>query len=340
MLPSKRILTKDEPHDKEIHCKRARISQNTPTLPKGVDTDPMVKSEDITEILDAGTVFKARRNLSQNDLPPECVHGYRVAFRPAIKDFVGTLGPWEFPADEDIARIWNGFFPKHQIEPSKGLHTIVSKLAEDAIRHWRRDMAAAAVECLNLDLKSSSSSKSKRVARAACMLGDDAKDRKRPFYYKKYENGVQPSGIFQSPIIAATLATHLSSISSLPEESRLCDHPVGALALSILAVKRALTWAKTGVDSIPKTPEGHFSRANWGDHHRLEDDQYVLVKAASNIVAVINKLRDIQWERILKEADKYAKGKNVPAALKALVEDGAGDGESDFELEDWDDDFE
>lgn len=47
-------------------------------------------------------------------------------------------------------------------------------------------------------------------------------------------------GIFQSPIIAATLATHMSSISYLPEESRLQQYPAGALALSILAVRPCL----------------------------------------------------------------------------------------------------
>lgn len=103
-------------------------------------------------------------------------------------------------------------------------------------------------------------------------------------------------------------------------------------------VKRALTWAKTGVDSIPSTPEGNFSKANWGDHYRLEGGRYVLVKAAGNIVAAINKLRDIQWERILAEAGKYAKKRNAPTV--SLVGEDAGDGQSDFELEDWDDDFE
>lgn len=105
-------------------------------------------------------------------------------------------------------------------------------------------------------------------------------------------------------------------------------------------MKRALTWAKTGVDSIPKTSEGHFPRVTWGDHYRLEDGRYVLVKSASNVVAVINKLRDVQWERILVEAEKYATQQNVPNAFKALLEKEAEETHSDFEVEDWDDEFE
>lgn len=102
-------------------------------------------------------------------------------------------------------------------------------------------------------------------------------------------------------------------------------------------VKRALTWAETGLSSIPKTPEGNFSRANWGDHYRLHGGRYVLVKGASNIVSVIDKLRDIQWERILTEAEKYSMQRNGPSNLKPLQ---AGEDQSDFELEDWDDEFE
>jgi len=203
------------------------------------------------------------------------------------------------------------------------------------VLYWRHEMSATAVQCLNMHLKSSFSRKHERVARATWLLGDDEKDRKRPFYYKKYGNGVRPSGIFQSQIIAATLATHFSSISSLPEEYRLPDYPVGALALSILAVKRALTWAKTGVEPIPKTPEGNFSRANWGDHYKSENGRYVVVKAASNIVTVIGKLQKPQWKRILAEAHKFATEKNKPIVPIVLEEE--TESQSDFELEDWDD---
>jgi len=105
--------------------------------------------------------------------------------------------------------------------------------------------------------------------------------------------------------------------------------------LSILAVKRALTWAKTGVEPIPHTSEGNFSRANWGDHYKPENGRYVVVKAASNIVAVIGKLQKPQWKRILAEARKFATEKNKPITPIDLEEE--TESQSDFELEDWDD---
>ncbi|KAF8431806.1 hypothetical protein L210DRAFT_3456051 [Boletus edulis BED1] len=303
---------------------------------QGMDTIVSVKSEDVTESIYDGIVYKNRTALSPKDLPPECLRGFRVAFRPAIRDFIGTLGPWESPADTDIVRIWNCCFPKHQLDVSKNLFTIVSKLVVETIQHWRHEMAVTAVQCVNMHLKSSFNKHHERVARATWLLGNDEKDRKRPFYYNKYGNGVKPSGIFQSQVIATTLATHLSSISYLPEESRLPDYPVGALALSILAVKRALTWAKTGVESIPKTPEGNFSRANWGDHYKPENGRYVVVKSASNIVSVIGKLQKRQWKQILAEASKFATERNKPTIPKALLGEETED-QSDFELEDWDD---
>lgn len=54
-------------------------------------------------------------------------------------------------------------------------------------------MATTAVEWLDTELKNSFNSQRERVAHATWLLGDDDKDRKRPFYYKKYANGVQPS---------------------------------------------------------------------------------------------------------------------------------------------------
>ncbi|KAG6379245.1 hypothetical protein JVT61DRAFT_11694 [Boletus reticuloceps] len=347
MIPAKRVTTHCEHH--ATQTKRTKTCKDN----QGMHSIVSVKSEDVTESIYDGIVLKNRTALSPKDLPPECLHGFRMAFRPAIRDFVGTLGPWESPADTDIVRIWNCCFPRHRLEASNNLFTTVSKLVDDTIQDWRHEMAVTAVQCLNMHLKSSFNKQHERVARATWLLGDDEKDRKRPFYYKKYGNGVKPSvsfisdkisnsnhgmlqGIFQSQVIATTLATHLSFISYLPEESRLPDYPTGALALSILAVKRALTWAKTGVEPIPKTPEGNFSRANWGDHYKLENGRYVVVKSASNIVSVIGKLQKRQWKQILAEARKFATERNKPTVPKALLGEETED-QSDFELEDWDD---
>lgn len=57
-------------------------------------------------------------------------------------------------------------------------------------------MAATAVKWVNMTLRGSYDEQSQRVTHAAFLLGRDEKDRKRPFYYRNYQNGVQPSVSF------------------------------------------------------------------------------------------------------------------------------------------------
>ena len=127
MAPAKRVLSKEEPQERNIPAKRPKTVRRD----RGGDLVPNLKFEDMTEFPYVGTVLKNRGASSPKDIPPDCLRGYRVLFRPAIKDLAGTLGPWDSPTDADITRIWNTYFPKHRLELSSGLHNVVSKLVCD-----------------------------------------------------------------------------------------------------------------------------------------------------------------------------------------------------------------
>ncbi|KIK79658.1 hypothetical protein PAXRUDRAFT_16223 [Paxillus rubicundulus Ve08.2h10] len=184
-------------------------------------------------------------------------------------------------------------------------------------------MAATAVDQLKNLLESALDTKEDHISLAKWLLGDDPKDRKRPFYYKTYQEGKPPVGIFQSDLVAATFASHLTAISLIPASECMAAYPSGALALSILA-----------------TNDAHFSSHNWGDYYKVENGKDILVKVASNFAGIVDKLQDAQWKKVIMTAEGFSKKKKLVLPARIDGDDGSEELESNFELEDADEDLE
>lgn len=102
-------------------------------------------------------------------------------------------------------------------------------------------------------------------------------------------------------------------------------------------VKRALQmWKDTGNKVVGPRPGSDFSKGNWGDRIDIQENTTISRPSTSNLVKVINKLSDKQWEKILAAAWELVVSVKVEAAPPAAIVD---DNLGDFELLDDDDDI-
>ena len=65
----------------------------------------------------------------------------------------------------------------------------------------------------------------------------------------------------------------------------------------------------TGEEVKPRRPYSDFSKTNWGDRIEYREGKDVIIRTTSNIMAVISKLKDKQWEKILKAASAASRAK-------------------------------
>ena len=88
---------------------------------------------------------------------------------------------------------------------------------------------------------------------------------------------------------------------------------------------------------MPASPPGFFSKTNWGDHIERHNNRDIPVKSCSNILKLVKKLNDIQWEKIVQAATSLTKQKKtVPISSYIDISDSS---DSDFELKDGDEDL-
>jgi hypothetical protein len=88
---------------------------------------------------------------------------------------------------------------------------------------------------------------------------------------------------------------------------------------------------------MPASLPGFFSETNWGNCIERCNSQDTPVKSCSNILKLIKKLNDIQWEKILQAATSLTKQKKtVPISSYIDIPNSS---DSDFELKDGDEDL-
>ncbi|KAI9461544.1 hypothetical protein BJY52DRAFT_1185373 [Lactarius psammicola] len=119
-------------------------------------------------------------------------------------------------------------------------------------------------------------------------------------------------GIFQSPLIAAIFGIHVAWLSVIEEGDHSGKKPIGALIHSIQAAKWAISWWETGEMKKPKKPLNEYSKANWGDHVETREGRTIRISSTSDLVTIVSKLKDKQWEKILAAA--WASGKRKKRA--------------------------
>ncbi|KAH9037117.1 hypothetical protein EDB85DRAFT_1888573 [Lactarius pseudohatsudake] len=246
-------------------------------------------------------------------------------FTPRLYDLFGTLKAWEQPTGADLQRLWKRVFPHEKgLDFQTGDGVIVLKLIEDRLSHWRKKFGERGLEALEEitfnDLPENDTTHRQWWCQWA-LSGDD--NSCRPFYYSTYEepdlevegSKLTVKGIFQSPLIAAILGTHMACVYPIRDEDRLDRKPVGALVHSIQAAKRAISWWETGELVKPKRPLNEYSKANWGDHVEIREGHTVHISSTSDLVAIVSKLKDKQWDKILKAALLSAKHKKKSAVV-------------------------
>ncbi|KAG6807425.1 hypothetical protein H0H92_007586 [Tricholoma furcatifolium] len=135
----------------------------------------------------------------------------------------------------------------------------------------------------------------------------------RRFYFREYEEPEEAGGkikvtkgIFQSPIIVATLATHYLWLQRL-NLSALCsyDPPVGALVLSIQACRHHISQWTTGSEVKPPGPLANFSASNWSDREDRDGPSATVFRPlTSDVMDIVKQLDAKAWEHIEKEVNK------------------------------------
>jgi len=79
----------------------------------------------------------------------------------------------------------------------------------------------------------------------------------------------------------------------------------------------------------PKRPFNEYSKVNWGDHIETREGRAIHITSTSELVTIVSKLKDKQWDKILTAARLSAKRKKrvtaviaepPPPPLTALVE--------------------
>jgi hypothetical protein len=73
----------------------------------------------------------------------------------------------------------------------------------------------------------------------------------------------------------------------------------------------------TGEEVKPRRPYGDFSKTNWGDHTENREGKDIVIRTTSNLITVISKLKDKQWEKILNAASAASRAKKETIAIVA-----------------------
>ena len=69
----------------------------------------------------------------------------------------------------------------------------------------------------------------------------------------------------------------------------------------------------------PKKPLNKYSKANWGDHIETQEGRTTRVNSTSSLVAIVSKLKDKQWEKILAAAKAIGRRKSLKKAVVAAM---------------------
>ncbi|KAJ6598501.1 hypothetical protein B0H10DRAFT_2324390 [Mycena sp. CBHHK59/15] len=250
--------------------------------------------------------------------PQEIRTLFHTKFKTRLIQDVGTLPAWHGLDNwEDVADIWDNVFPVHVLAKNPDLQIVVQKLAEDKLDSWHHKFATAAVEalssCFNLWKLETAE---EPVETVKWLL--QGTENSCVFYYWSYhdelEDGVaEDAGIFQSYLIANTLATHYKAIYG--------PH-----------VKQALNYSKTGKLVIPPQRLGEFSKTNWGDKTEFYRGLQVTITTMSALVALVNRLTAKQWTRIIATAINTSQPCKSSHAAKAITINAEELAPVDFEI--------
>ncbi|KAJ3523363.1 hypothetical protein NMY22_g11470 [Coprinellus aureogranulatus] len=173
-------------------------------------------------------------------------------FRPRLLEWVGAQLPSTLPTDDDIITLWEKAVGKFSSQEWTQSFDIIQEFVEEEIENWRQRFAKQAVEFFDSCWSKPGANSVEARQRWVAEMNPEG-EVYPPFYYREYRREDVESnrravknGLFQSPLIVSVFSIHMEEISSIPEEARSAEFPVGALALSIHACKAALNASNTG----------------------------------------------------------------------------------------------
>ncbi|KAN0128322.1 hypothetical protein V8E53_005857 [Lactarius tabidus] len=247
-------------------------------------------------------------NIRLSDLPSHLQTHFIHQVTPHVYELFGINSAWEQPKLADLQDIWRDVFHEEHNLSSQTIEGIVAlKLIDDRLSQWRKRFGEHALEALEEitfnDLPVNDNEHREWWCSWALTRGNN---HCRPFYYTVYNDpkGSPPTikGMFQSPLIAAILGTHMAWLSAIDEDVRSVKKLVGALIHSVQAAKRAIMWWETGAMIKPQKPLNEYSKANWGDCIETWEGRTNRINMTSDLAAVIVQLKEKQWDKILKAA--------------------------------------
>ncbi|KAG6895248.1 hypothetical protein C0992_002367 [Termitomyces sp. T32_za158] len=297
---------------------------------------------------------KRKAEVRLSDLPRDVQRKWDSEFTPHLCTFFGQLTPWTKIDDaqvNEISALWSHTFPSEKrLEEEPELSFYVLKLVDDALGAWRHSFSSSAAHFLenvifaDTELQSTDA----RATWATWALGSDfdgIEAHSRRFYYRDYEDAdeelgklVKARGIFQSPLMAHTLAVHYSSLKKLAVPQGKLNkpkYPAAALCMAILAVRMMghqflfLALAEQGCyHNINKWTNGkkdelggkhgYFSAGNYKDHYEVEKGKKVSITLTSDVMNIIESLTEKHWSRIEAEAMVQVKARRTTAIVEIL----------------------
>ncbi|KAG6818872.1 hypothetical protein H0H93_000722 [Arthromyces matolae] len=311
---------------------------------------------------------KKKADIRITDLRDSVRLNWDSTFKPRVIEYLGTLTPWQPFTEDDAAAIqdlWAACFPQEpRMESDQGLSLVVNKLLDDIVSSWQHKFSSTANQFLTSVIFGSSDLSTSEARRmwVEWALGQDpqvteeeladAPEHGRRFYYREYEDAEEPGmpaiskGIFQSPIIVATLASHFQWLERIPSSERGEEFPVGALVLTIQACRHHMYQWQTGSLVTPYGSLAKFSASNWGD--RQDRDGHSgrkNVNLTSDIMAAVDEVTAGQWKRIKAAVTEYLERQQRPATKRSVrptlaatsSESVGGPSKRRFKLRDYDD---
>ncbi|KAK7453317.1 hypothetical protein VKT23_011993 [Stygiomarasmius scandens] len=206
-----------------------------------------------------------RHGIFRADCVPEPMQNvFHKIFAPKVIEFTGTLEPWSNPEPDKLKTIWEQI---QAPQPDASQWEAIQKATSELLDNWRSTFGDVAIKVLKEYFdnvyKTYPELKDSKKTQTFIDTMRDGYDHKRIYYFLHPFNKNRElvyEGPFQSEIVSMTFSVHLKAISIIPNDDRLQERATGAIALSILALERALCYYISG---IPNDSEGAFSKANW-----------------------------------------------------------------------------
>ncbi|KAH9932966.1 uncharacterized protein B0H18DRAFT_952118 [Fomitopsis serialis] len=244
-----------------------------------------------------GDVKKARKRgvtrYTNEDLPLACRALWRKTYVPTLYDMYATgKDPWDNTANNTmldyVTHVWKRVYSDLPISVEE-IHGPILAVINQRLAEWRGKFATTAIDALTrfFDSDEQYSSPGSRAKFVKWALGP-----KKLFIWQT--TTPKRRGAFQSRLVIETFASHISDISGTKDSFYKACEPQGALALTCVAIERALGFYKTGTRHVPERGESQFKADMWND-------------TTKSYLKCIKLLEAENWDAIVAIAEPYAK---------------------------------